>query len=162
MGIVGRYRLEYVHTRGCQVVRRPEGKHMISCIADEVNFGDTLGYLLIEDCEPGWCGDDSINVRNCCSPAEKMDWSAVAARLFDDIYRAGDLVEFPSGAPRLQQPGALAAQHADRGRRTDDDGLSRLTVGIHPRRGSALPARNPIRKRRRAQQPLPGKPRAAC
>jgi hypothetical protein len=94
MGIVGRDRPQYVHIRGCRVVRRPDAKRMISCTADHVNFGDTLGYLLIEDCDLGWGGDDCINVHNGCAPAERLDESTVAARLFDHLYRVGDLVEF--------------------------------------------------------------------
>jgi len=94
MGIVGRDRPQYVQIRNCQVVRRPEAKRMISCTADHVNFGDTLGYLLMEDCDLGWGGDDCINVHNGCAPAEKVDEFRVTARLFDHMYRVGDLVEF--------------------------------------------------------------------
>jgi hypothetical protein len=94
MAIVGRDRPQYVHLRDCVIDRRPGAGRMISCTADHINFGDTLGHLLIENCNAGWGGDDCVNVHTGCSPAERLDNKTVAARLMDHRFQRGDLLEF--------------------------------------------------------------------
>jgi hypothetical protein len=94
MAVVGRDRPHHVRLSDCAIVRRPDADRMISCTADHINFGDTLGYLIVENCDVGWGGDDCINVHNGCAPATRLDDQTFAARLSDHIYKVGDLIEF--------------------------------------------------------------------
>ena len=87
--------------RNCRITQKPGSHRPITCTADGYNVETSQGYMRLENCEFGWNGDDSVNVKDvsCMGviPVDRQTLIAERVNQWRYPFHVGDEVEFRRG-----------------------------------------------------------------
>ena len=96
-GIVGNGNLSHLHVLNSKITVRPGTDRAISTTADCFHIRNSQGFIIIENCDFGYAGDDCINIHDNTSMGVQRinDNSLIAFRVSKDsvLFETGDTVE---------------------------------------------------------------------